>query len=204
MCGAPAHEQGLQLRAFTGYLLVSYNQLDYLMNAITASKNLDGCSARSVVSASAFSNSIVVLALLFTPTRSNNRRDWPAGPVRRNQRARKNDAGQRVHWQVTSHRPCPSPSEGPAPGPGPGPGARRRCRPRGPPAGRALGLRVGGTRQLEFWCKLEHDSWPICTWKLKHLAREWRDSEVRSALLCSQRCSSAPLLAQTKLTVVKL
>ena len=41
MCGAPAHEQGLQLRAFTGYLLVSYNQLDYLMNAITARKNLD-------------------------------------------------------------------------------------------------------------------------------------------------------------------
>jgi hypothetical protein len=75
MCGAPAHEQGLQLRAFTGYVLVTYNQLDYLMNAITASKNLDGCSARSVVSASAFSNSIVVLALLFTPTRSNNRRD---------------------------------------------------------------------------------------------------------------------------------
>jgi hypothetical protein len=43
MCGAPAHEQELQLRAFTGYLLVSYNQLDHLMNAITASKNLDGC-----------------------------------------------------------------------------------------------------------------------------------------------------------------
>ncbi len=47
----PAHEQGLQLRAFTGYL-VYYNQLDYLMSAITASKNLDGCSARSVESAS--------------------------------------------------------------------------------------------------------------------------------------------------------
>jgi hypothetical protein len=82
MCGAPAHEQGLQLRAFTGYLLVSYNQLDYLMNAITARKNLDGCSARSVVSAPAFPKSINCQSGgTVDETDAESDRPEPAGPL---------------------------------------------------------------------------------------------------------------------------